>query len=76
MITQFTNGMTVTQLKALIKDWPEVDEMGDPCEVWLATGDMTSSICTQVSSLNLRSFDDGPVVKESADLLLGFKGQW
>jgi DNA polymerase sigma len=72
MITQFPHGLTVKQLKDLIKDWPEVDEMGDPCEVWLGTLNGYSNICTEVSSLNLCSFTDGTVAKESADLLLGF----
>ena len=35
MINQFTNGMTVANLKKLLADWPETDEDGNSCEVWL-----------------------------------------
>jgi hypothetical protein len=70
MITQFPQGLTVKQLKEMIKDWPEVDLFGDPCEVWLGSGNGLTNICTRVSSLNHRSDHDGVHVVESADLLL------
>lgn len=34
----FQNGMTVAELKKMIRDWPETDEYGEPCEVWLCDG--------------------------------------
>ena len=43
----FTNGMTVKELKDLIKDWPEVYESTkEPCEVWLE--DPTTGNSSQV----------------------------
>lgn len=58
--------LTVTQLKELIKDWPEVNHCGEPTEVWITTGDCLSSPCLQVELLNVRE-DAG---KTSADILL------
>lgn len=40
--------VTVSQLKAIIAEWPELDEEGDPNQVWLATGDGLSSPCISV----------------------------
>jgi 6-phosphogluconate dehydrogenase len=31
----FPSGMTVKDLKELLKDWPENDSSGKPCEVWI-----------------------------------------
>jgi hypothetical protein len=46
------NGITVKELKEFIKDWPEVDDNGDPYEVWFQTGRGLSSVCTEVCKLN------------------------
>ena len=55
MITrrQFRMGMTVTELKALIQDWPETDGTGEPTEVWIETAKNQSSPVTVVSPLNV-----------------------
>ena len=29
------NGLTVKELKEMIKDWPEEDQYGEPAEVWI-----------------------------------------
>jgi hypothetical protein len=64
----FPNGLTVTELKEMVKDWPEQDELGEPCGVWVTTGEGLSSPVTTAVSLNRRVFDD--MVTVSADLLL------
>jgi hypothetical protein len=38
------NGLTVKQLKELIKDWPEEYENGDETEVWIDDGPGTSQV--------------------------------
>jgi hypothetical protein len=70
MNSKFPNGLTVKELKELMKDWPEEDEFGEPCEVWLETSDGHSNIVKHVIPLNRRVFDDN--VTFSADLLLGY----
>lgn len=44
--------MTVTELKAIIKDWPETDLDGEPSEVWITTGYCLSSQCVRHELLN------------------------
>ena len=56
-----TNGVTVKQLKELIKDAPEVDENGDDCTLWIETDNGLSSIVKEVWPLNLR--------KNSSDII-------
>ncbi len=65
------NGMTVADLKEAIKDWPETDEHGDPCEVWICcdSGGM-SNIAKSITPLNARGGGDGN--PKSADLLIGY----
>jgi len=58
--------VTVAQLKAIIKDWPELDLNGEPSEVWVATGKNLSSPVCSVSALNHRKNSTG----ESADVIL------
>jgi DNA-binding transcriptional MerR regulator len=65
-IRKFENGLTVKELKELIKDWPETDEHGEDCEVWIETGSNLSSPVTIVSPLNMRN-ENGIV---SADIIL------
>lgn len=68
VMREFANGMTVKELKALIKDWPEVNEYtGEDCEVWVETGVNKSSPVTLVMPLNKRTDDDG---NESADICM------
>jgi len=65
----FTNGLTVRELKELIKDWPDVDPVtGEECEVWIGNEKEkgTSNQCTSVFPLNLRNNGS----KFSADVLL------
>jgi hypothetical protein len=60
--------ITVKQLKELIKDWPEVNQDGDPAEVWIRTAAGLSSPCVGYHALNA-VVENG--VKR-ADLLLNF----
>ena len=61
-INNFPNGLTVKELKAIVKDWAETDENGDPTEVWIETGRCLSSVVTEVGHLNMS--------ENSADLIL------
>lgn len=60
-------GLTVTELKNHIKDWPEIDAMGEPTEVWLETGNGLTSQCRSIELLNYRLMEDG---SPTSDLLL------
>lgn len=64
----FQNGMTVADLKALIRDWPETDGNDEPCEVWIETGDNLSNMVCVATPLNYRVGEAGKVW---ADILLG-----
>ena len=64
----FSNGMTVSDLKRIIQDWPETDLEGNPCEVWVfQEGDLLSSQATSIVPLNPRY---GNGVLKSADLII------
>ena len=63
----FVNGMTVAELKELVKDWPETDEYGKPCEVWLCGADGLSNQARHAGPLNMRRSEDG--TKLWADLM-------
>lgn len=66
-MARYENGLTVAQLKAIIKDWPETnDETGEPNEVWLGDGRGLSNQAREVSPLNWRASDK----KDWADLIL------
>ena len=67
MIEQFTKGLTVRDLKRIIKDWPEEDENGELTEVWVGNLDGFSNVVIELSSLNKRTGDNG---EEWSDLLL------
>ena len=67
MIEQFTEGLTVRDLKRIIKDWPEEDENGELTEVWVGNLDGFSNVVIELSSLNKRTGDNG---EEWSDLLL------
>lgn len=45
-------GMSVKELKELIKDWPDEYESGEPTAVWIGTGQNRSSVVTVVWPLN------------------------
>ena len=64
----FENGLTVAELKELIKDWPETNEDGDPTEVWVDNLQGFTNQAKSVSPLNKRKHEDQT---ESADLLFG-----
>lgn len=71
MTPNFENkmGMTVSELKRIINEWPETNNYGDPTEVWIETGFQLSSPCVSLDPLNLR-VENGV---EWADLLLKSK---
>ena len=73
MILEFKNGLTVKELKAIIKDWPEVNECtNEDCEVWIETGQNSSSIVKTVSTLNqYMGHDDNTY----ADIIFGVNKQ-
>ena len=65
----FKDGMTVSDLKNAIKDWPDNNEYtGEPCEVWLDAGSGTSNQAKAIMPLNYRNDDEDGI---SADFLLG-----
>ena len=64
----FPNGMTVAALKEILRDWPETDEHGDPCEVWSCDSRGMSNPVILATPLNMRQSDDG--LKRWADLML------
>lgn len=64
---RFKYGLTVKELKDIIKEWPEKNEYtGEDCEVWIGTNGGLSNIVTEVCPLNMRINNN--IV--SADLLL------
>lgn len=64
----FFNGMTVKELKEAIKDWPEEDENGEPCEVWIGSWNGCSNQVRSLYPLNKRESEDGS--KKWADVIL------
>ncbi len=55
-------GMTVKQLKELVATWPDTNDEGEFCEVWIGTRDGLSSPAVSVWPLNKRG--------EAADFLI------
>jgi len=51
-LERFDNGMTVADLKRIVKDLPEHDEYGDPFEVWIGNTSGTSNIVHGICPLN------------------------
>ena len=48
-------GITIRQLKALVKDLPELNEAGDENEVWIGNnpcGNDASNVCRSIYKLN------------------------
>lgn len=68
-LSSFPDGMTVAQLKAIVRDWPETDEYGDPCEVWVCDGKGLSNQARMATPLNMRRSKDDKTVW--ADFMLG-----
>jgi len=55
--------MTVKELKEILKDWPDVNEMGEPTEIWLETGLMRSS---QASNYSLLGWQNNLLLESNA----------
>jgi len=51
-ILYFDEGLTVKELKEIIKDWPDERADGTPTEVWLANAAGVSNLAVEVSDLN------------------------
>ena len=49
---QFPNGLTVKELKTIVADWPEVDHLGEPTEVWIETGYCPNSVLLPTGGLD------------------------
>lgn len=67
VMRNFSDGMTVRELKEMIKDWSEIDVNGEDCGVWIETRRGLSSPVTMSWPLNMREDEDGNL---SADFLL------
>lgn len=53
-IYRFPDGLTVRELKAAIKGWPEEQEDGTPTEVWIGTREGTSNQVKAIWPLDKR----------------------
>lgn len=56
--------MTITKLKAIIADWPETNQDGEPTEVWIETGIGLSSLVETLHKLNERTDRNGNLVSD------------
>ena len=65
----FQDGMTVAELKAMIRDWPENDDNGNPCEVLISDADGFSNQVRIAAPQNMVSKDG----KVWANFMLGHK---
>ena len=54
----FEHGLTVKQLKDIIKDWAEEDDTGDPCLVFIETSTGNASRVRTVWTLNQRENEE------------------
>lgn len=63
---QNKTGITVSELKKIVNNWPETNNYGDSTEVWIETGAGLSSQCVGIDPLNWRT-ENGV---EWADLFL------
>jgi hypothetical protein len=68
---QFPNGMTVRELKEVVKSWPETDEFGDDREVWMEVDDEGSNQVKSIMPLNAQYGDNLTIT--SADILFEAK---
>lgn len=55
----FPNGLTVKELKELIKDWPETDEFGDPTVVTISGNEFIDERVLSVWPVSVRTDDNG-----------------
>jgi len=67
-MTEFPNGLTVKQLKEIIKNWSENRPCGEETEVWIEKDGLSNQVFS-ISPLNKRQ-DAGLV---SADFCLSFR---
>lgn len=51
-ILRSENGITIAELKALVKDLPETDKNGDPYEVWIGNKENTSNVAREIWPFN------------------------
>jgi len=51
-LEQFKNGMTVKDLKRIVKDIPENNYYGYPYEVWIGNINGTSNVVHEICPLN------------------------
>lgn len=51
-ILRSENGVTIAELKALIKDLPETDKNGDPYELWIGNKESTSNVAHEIWPFN------------------------
>ncbi|MDD5370831.1 MAG: hypothetical protein PHQ40_17250 [Anaerolineaceae bacterium] len=65
----YPDGMTVAELKALLRDWPETDEHGNPCSVLVCDSDGISHPVSMAKPLTMRKSEDGS--KVWADFMFG-----
>lgn len=67
----FPNGLTVAELRSVLMAWPDTDEYGQPCEVWLETADGLSNAVKEVSPLNVHFSEGGSPI--SSDLIFSYR---
>ncbi len=64
-IKNFDSGMTIKELKDFIKGWPDIDEAGNPCEVWIETGINLSSPVTCAGPLRINKYISADLIFKS-----------
>lgn len=70
MIVKCVNGLTISQLKDLLKNFPDKDpDTGEDCTVWIGEGFHSNDVY-EVSTLNVRQASDGSYF---SDILLSIK---
>lgn len=52
MILEFKNGLTVKELKELIKEWPETNSDGSDTQVYLGDAGGYSNVAVELSTLD------------------------
>jgi hypothetical protein len=67
----YDEGMTVTDLKTLLATWPEADEYGEPCTVWIGHSNGLSDPVTGAMPLNPRENEAGTLFW--SDLILEYE---
>lgn len=65
--THYPTGLTVQNLKEIVKDWPDLNHEDEPTEVWISRPGNYSNQVRYLSPLTLRTNDAG---EQTADILL------